>query len=139
MEVEILKKADIVSYKALIDEAFDSSNPIEYYEKYMENDNYKILVIKNNREVIGSLTFYPLDLFTFSFQPSIEVFNVAVLEKYRGKKIGKQLFKYLVDYAKQNGYKSIVLTCLDTAYDAHHLYESVGMKKASSIKYAMYL
>ena len=39
------------------------------------------------------------------------------------------------EYAKKNNFKSIYLTCLDTEYNAHKLYESIGFKKASSIKY----
>lgn len=82
---------------------------------------------------------YKLDLFTFSFQPMIELFNVAVLKEYRGKKIAKSLLEYVKEYAKNNKYKTICLTCLDTAIDAHRLYESIGMKKTSSIKYNLYL
>ena len=81
---------------------------------------------------------YKLELFTFDFQPALEIFNVAVLKEYRGKKVAKSIFDYIINYAKNNGYKSIHLTCLDTAYNAHKLYESVGMKRASSVKYAMY-
>lgn len=139
MEIEILKKSDIESYKALIDECFDGSNSISEYEKYDTEANYKIIVAKNGNKVVGSVTFYKLDLFTFSFQPALEVFNVAVLKEYRGQKIAKKLFEYVIDYAKKNGYKSINLTCLDTAIPAHKLYESIGFVKASSIKYNFYL
>ncbi len=139
MEIEILKKSDIESYKALIDECFDGSNSISEYEKYDTEANYKIIVAKNGNKVVGSVTFYKLDLFTFSFQPALEVFNVAVLKEYRGQKIAKKLFEYVIDYAKKNGYKSINLTCLDTAISAHKLYESIGFVKASSIKYNFYL
>lgn len=137
MIIERLKENDIHLYKNLIDEAFDGSNDISYYKKYNRNNNYEIIVAKIDNEIVGSITMYKLDLFTFSFQPMIEIFNVAVLKKYRGKKIGKQLFEYAKSYAKENGYKTICLTCLDTATDAHRLYESIGMKKTSSIKYSI--
>ena len=139
MEIEILKKSDIESYKALIDECFDGSNSIFEYEKYDTEANYKIVVAKDGNKVVGSVTFYKLDLFTFSFQPALEIFNVAVLKEYRGQKIAKKLFEYIIDYAKKSGYKSINLTCLDTAIPAHKLYESIGFVKASSIKYNFYL
>ena len=45
---------------------------------------------------------------------------------------------YIIKYARENGYNSIHLTCLDNAYNAHKLYESIGMKRASSVKYAIY-
>ena len=139
MEIEILKKSDLKSYKDLIDECFDGSNDISEYEKYNPEANYKIVVAKDGDKVVGSITFYKLDLFTFSFQPVLEIFNVAVLKDYRGQKIAKKLFNFVFDYAKKNGYKSINLTCLDTAIPAHKLYESVGFTRTSSVKYSLYL
>lgn len=138
IKIEVLKKEDIERYKALIDECFDGSNNIENYkENYKEDAGYVIIVAKDNNQVVGSITFYKIDLFTFSFQPALEIFNVSVLKEYRSKKIGKKLFEYIFDYARTNGYNSIFLTCLDNAYPAHHLYESVGFKKVSSIKYSL--
>ena len=75
----------------------------------------------------------------FTFDNKVYILGrVAVLKEYRKQGIAKKIFKYIIDYAKSNGYKSIHLTCLDTAYNAHKLYESVGMKRANSVKYAMY-
>jgi ribosomal protein S18 acetylase RimI-like enzyme len=139
MLIEILKKSDLNSYKELIDECFDGSNDISEYKKYNLEANYKIVVAKDGAKIIGSITFYKLDLFTFSFQPVLEIFNVAVLEDYRGQKIAKKLFEFIFDYAKKNGYKSINLTCLDTAIPAHKLYESVGFIRTGSVKYNLYL
>lgn len=81
--IEILKKEDIKLYKELIDEAFDGSNDLSFYEAYEENNNYTIFVIKKDNKIVGSLTAYKLDLFTFSFQPALEIFNVCVLKDYR--------------------------------------------------------
>ena len=139
MKIEILKKADIEFYKLLIDECFDSSNESREYKKYNPRAGYKIVVAKDKNKVIGSITFYKLNLFTFSFQPSLEIFNVAVLKEYRRQNIAKSLFDYVINYAKKNGYKSINLTCLDTAIPAHKLYESIGFKKTNSVKYNLLL
>lgn len=139
MKIEKLKKSDIESYKALIDECFNGSNKISEYQKYNPKADYQIIVVKDGNKVVGSVTFYKLDLFTFSFQPVLEIFNVAVLKKYRGQRIAKKLLDYIIDYAKKNGYKSINLTCLDTAIPAQILYESVGFKKANSVKYNLFL
>ena len=135
-DISILKKEDLKSYKDLMDVCFDGSNDLdEYYKNYDESADYKIFVIKDKNKIVGSVTIYKINLFTFSFQPVLEIFNVAVLPEYRGKKIAKRLFNYIIDYAKENGIKSINLTCLDNAYAAHHLYESVGFKRTSSVKY----
>ena len=137
MKIEKLQRKDLASYKALMDTCFDGSNDIAKYEKYDENGAYEIVVAKDGEKIAGSVTFYKMDLFTFSFQPAIEIFNVAVLPEYREQKLAKQLMEYVAEWGREHGYKSMFLTCLDTAVPAHRLYESVGMKRASSVKYSM--
>lgn len=138
IKIEQLEYDDLEQYKHLIDSCFENSEDLEYYKRnYNKNYNYIIFIAKDNNKIIGSITLYKVHLFTFSFQPAIEIFNVAVLKEYRRKNIAKTLFEYAIEYAKNNNYKSIYLTCLDTAYEAHRLYENVGLKKMSSIKYSM--
>lgn len=140
MIIEKLQKKDIAKYKELIDDAFDGSNPIEEYEKYDENNTaYDILVLKEKDDIAASVTLYKLNLFTFSFQPTIEIFNVAVKSEYRRKHLGQILMKYAIDYAKENGYKTIHFTCLESEEEVHSFYESLGFVKAESRKYNMYL
>ena len=69
MEIGVLKREDIISYKELIDECFGLSNEIEKYEQYCENKSYKIFVAMDGKIVAGSVTQYSIDLFTFDFQP----------------------------------------------------------------------
>ena len=137
--VEILKPADIASYKALVDECFGGSNDLSQYKKYCENAAYIVYIVKDGDEIVGSLTQHSIDLFTFSFQPCLMIFNVAVKASYRGKGIARELFEYVIEKAKAEGYRSISLTCLDNAYAAHKLYEGLGFKRASSVKYDLYL
>lgn len=140
MIIEKLKKKDIEKYKELIDEAFDVSESLDKYMSYDENSNsYEVVVVKENNEIIATVTMYKLNLFTFSFQPTIELFNVAVRKDCRRKKLGKILIEYVIDYAKNNGYKTIHLTCLESERDVHAFYENVGFIKNESRKYSMYL
>lgn len=141
MNIEKLQSSDLAKYKKLIDLCFGGSNDLAVYEKgYQENDAVMdIMVAKEDDEIIGSLTVYKIKLFTYSFQPALEIFNVCVDPKHRGKKVAKRLFEYVTNYAKDEGYRSIFLTCLDTATDAHRLYESIGMKRTSSVKYKLNL
>ncbi len=138
--IEKLKNSELFLYKNLIDKCFGGSNDLQHYlQNYNENANYEIIVAKKNNKIIGGITFYKIELFTFSFQPCLEIFNVAVLKEYRGKKIAKRIFEYIINYANENSYKSIYLTCLNDAYDAHRLYESLGFKRTNSIKYNLNL
>ena len=136
-QIEVLNKNNLTSYKSLIDGCFGSSNSIEQYQKYALNDEYVIWVMKEDDIIIGSVTQYAIELFTFDFQPCLMLFNIAVSENYRNKGIGKQLLTYVIDKAKKDGYQSISLTCLDNAYPAHKTYESMGFHRSNSFKYTM--
>lgn len=135
--VEVLDSKDIILYKELIDNCFGNSNPIKKYQEYVQKNDYKIWVIKEDDRIIGSVTQYLIDLFTFNFQPCLMLFNVAVHEDYRNKGVGKYLLNFVINKARKKGYKSISLTCLDSAYPAHKLYESIGFKRSNSFKYSM--
>ena len=140
MIIEKLKREDLPKYKSLIDEAFDGSENIDKYLKYDENNNsYEIIVLKEREEIVATVTMYKLELFTFSFQPTIELFNLAVKKDFRRRNLGKILIEYVVDYARDNGHKTIHLTCLESEQDVHSFCESVGFKKAQSRKYNLYL
>ena len=139
LKIEYLKLKDMEQYKNLIDQCFGNSNEVEYYKTQYKkkNENLGIIVAKQNNKIIGSITYYQINLFTFSFQPALELFNVAVLEEYRGNRVAELLLDFVIDFAKENKYKSIYLTCLDTAYSAHRFYEKVGFEKKGSLKYSL--
>lgn len=140
MVVERLKREDLPKYKALIDEAFDGSQELDKYLSYDENSSaYQVIVLKEKEDIVATVTMYKLNLFTFSFQPTIELFNLAVKKEYRRHNLGKILIEYVIDYAKDNGYKTIHLTCLESEKEVHAFYESVGFKMAESRKYNLYL
>jgi len=135
MTVELLNPSDLASYKDLIDECFGTSNDLSFYERYSKNKGYFVFVVKNCDEIVGSITQYNIDLFTFNFQPSLMLFNIAVKPTFRKNGIARFLLEYIIENAKKDGYHSISLTCLEDAYGAHKLYESLGFKKANSVKY----
>ena len=146
MKIELLKPEDLQSYKELIDECFGQSNSLDEYKKYSKNSENsensenaarRIYVVKdrNSGEVVGSATQYAIELFTFGFQPSIMIFNVAVRNSHRGQKIAKRLLEHMIENARSEGFRSVSLTCLGSAYPAHRLYESLGFGKTDSVKY----
>ena len=138
--IQRLKYEELEQYKNLIDNCFGGSVEIERYrEMYSTNKNYEIIVAKIDNKIVGSVTILKIDLFTFSFHPMLELFNVCVDSKYREKKLGTFMIDYIIEFAKENKYKSLILTCLDDLPTLHKFYEKVGFTKANSRKYAMYL
>lgn len=137
MIIERLSYNELKEYKDLINECFEAEDTLERYQNnYNENDdNLVILVAKENNKIIGSITYLKVNLFTFSMQPSMMLFNVCTKDEYRGKGVAKKIFNYIYDIALKEGYKQITLTCLESELGVHKFYESCGMTKAGSRKY----
>jgi len=80
------------------------------------------------------LLLFIIVIYLLFFQPCLEFFNVCVSKEYRRNGIARGIFNYVFSYAKENGYNQIFLTCLDSAYSVHNLYESLDFKRMSSVK-----
>ena len=52
--------------------------------------------------------------------------GIAVDQDYRGRGIGSQLLRRIIDYARDNGFESVRLDVIDTNPGARRLYERVG-------------
>lgn len=137
MIIERLSYNDLDEYRKLVNECFEANDSLErYQENYNPNDNnLVILVAKDNGVIVGSITYLKVNLFTFSMEPSIMLFNVLTNPSYRKKGIAKMIFNHIYEEAKKEGYKRITLTCLESELGVHAFYESCGMKKAASRKY----
>lgn len=54
--------------------------------------------------------------------------DLCVDEKMRGQKIGRQLYQYVLDYAKQEGFYNVTLNVWSCNESAMHFYEACGLK-----------
>ena len=65
--------------------------------------------------------------------------GICVLEKYRGKGIGKCIMNYLLDYCKNNNINELYLTVDKQNIVAKNLYDKLGfaIKKESNTYYKM--
>jgi len=139
-EIRQLAKVDLPEYKQLIDSCFGSSEDLETYEKMFSNDkNYKIFYSITEGKIVGAVTVVVVDLFTFSDRPFLMLFDVCVKKEFRKSGVGLALMNYVKAYGLENKYKSINMTCLETAIPAHRLYEKAGFEKKESRKYAINL
>jgi len=138
IEIKQLERADLANYKQLIDACFGSSESLEVYsEIFAEDKNYKIFVADLRGQMVGAVTVVAADLFTFSNRPFLMLFDVCVLDEYRKSGVGLQLMEYVKAYGLENKYKSINMTCLESAIPAHGLYEKAGFVKTDSRKYSI--
>ena len=71
---------------------------------------------------VGFIGFYPVD-------NKLYLSKFYIDKTYRGKKIGRKLFHFLINYAKERGLKSIFLNVNKYNYDSIKIYEHFGFVK----------
>ena len=59
----------------------------------------------------------------------IEIINIEILEKYRGKQRASQLLKKVIEQAKEKNITNITLEVKESNEIAIHLYEKFGFEK----------
>lgn len=90
------------------------------------SDGGKFWVALDGDKVIGTVAIRKMDLDTAKLN------RMFVLEKHRGTGIGQKLLDRALSFAKENGYKSIILNTHLFMKRAHHFYEKNGFVKTAT-------
>ena len=65
---------------------------------------------------------------TFNCRPLVNIHDVAVLERFRGKGIGRKLFEGVAAIARERGCCKLTLEVLEGNENARHLYSNLGFE-----------
>jgi len=125
IEVETLKKKDIDSYINFIDEIFGYKAMKEVVEKQIRKN--KILVIKQNEEVVASITLEE----RFEYIKNQKYYYISYLgvkKEYRRKGYASKLFKKVEELVKENDIKYLELTSGNQRRTAHYFYKDKEFK-----------
>ena len=114
--------------------ATDSPMKEEYFKDLLNNQDVKLFVIENleNSEIVGysnlKLMNTPnIDIVVKSKYIYIDDF--CIKQAYKRKGIGKKLFNFILEYAKQQGVESVQLNVWSFNEDAIEFYNFMGMKE----------
>ncbi|MEM6602638.1 MAG: GNAT family N-acetyltransferase [Pseudomonadota bacterium] len=113
-------------YKLIVDEK-DDELLISRFQNIFKTD-YKILIAKDlkSEDVIGMVGLsYGLKVYCGKY---IELHHMVILDRHRGKGIGRHMLKYINSYACLRDVDTIILSSYNHATDAHRLYEKNGYK-----------
>lgn len=115
LKIELMNNTNEEIYK-IIDEEFN-----KYAKQNGVICNYKpfTFVAKEENKIVGIITGH-------SYYEEIHIGDLIVLEKYRGKEIGRQLVITVEEYYKNKGFKNINLTTY--GFQAPKFYEKCGFK-----------
>ena len=93
-----------------------------------KDPNNELIVAQKGNDVVGvlQLTFIPYLTYKGSWRLLIE--GVRVDSRFRGCGIGRKLFHYAIEKAKQKKCIMVQLTTDKSRIDTHRFYESLGFK-----------
>jgi ribosomal protein S18 acetylase RimI-like enzyme len=122
-------------------ERFESPLPESYlraFEEIDRDENNELVVVEQNGEIVGTLqlTFIPSISFQGGKRAQIE--SVRVAASARGQGIGKTMFEWAIQRAREKNCRMIQLSTNNDRADAQRFYENLGFK-ASHVGMKLYL
>ena len=122
-DFEILKLTndDVVSVFE-IEKKLIGTGSIDDIKKSLESDVINYFVLKNNGVVLGFLELSTVP-------PEMELFDIAIDEKFQGKGYAKLLMNFMIDFAKENKCETIFLEVNRINQKAISLYDKFGFKE----------
>jgi hypothetical protein len=127
LSFKLLKKEEITSIIPLIQKL--SNNKFEdavLEERFLEmvTQNYECVGVFDNEKIIGCSGLWFCTRHYVG--KSVEADHVFIDEAYRSKGVGKQLFKWIHNYAKRKGCNTTELNTYVTNYPSHKFYYNEG-------------
>ena len=125
LSFEPLQKDDIPQIEEIIN-GFMTYNP-ERIQAFLSGERNIALVAKYNGKIIGLIYGYSLSRMDGE-APQFFIYSVDIHSDYQDMCYGTQFMKFVVDWAKENGFsESFVITDRDNPR-ACRVYEKAGMK-----------
>lgn len=132
-DIHLKARPDMIKQKMPFDK--------DYFETSLSDDNTKIFVYEDSGDVLGYCItkksvynnhhlFYDMTI--------LDINDMCIDEKVRGKNIGRRLFNRANEYAKEIGASKIELSVWHFNKDARKFYEKLGMtERISRMEYTV--
>ena len=101
----------------------DKNKAEEVFEKINSNPNHIIAIAELDKKIIGSATLLIEPKFIHDGGLVGHIEDVVVDKKFQGQKIGNEIIKFLLEFARNQGCYKTVLNCTD---DVKEFYEKNG-------------
>ena len=110
-------------------EKFENPLPESYIEAFDEiysDKNNELIVAEIDGEIIGTLQLTFIPNITFQGGKRMQIEGVRIDKNFRGVGIGKKLFEWAIEQAKNQDCKIVQLTTNAERKDAFRFYEELG-------------
>ncbi len=110
-------------------EKIENELPQPYYKALEEinaDPNQELTIVEMNGEKVGTFQLTFIQYLTYQGGKRCQIEAVRTHSKYRGQGIGKKVFEYAINRAKEKGCHLIQLTTDKKRPDALRFYEALG-------------
>lgn len=98
-----------------------------HLKKLLGNEDFFVFVAVLDEKVIGGLTTYTLHQY-YSESPLVYIYDLAVLQQYQRKGIGKKLIAAITEYCKTIGIEEVFVQADELDEYALDFYHSTGAR-----------
>lgn len=114
---------EIAEYEKMSDQVVATEESLK--ESIFRNKRAEVVILELDGKAIGyALYFYNYS--TFIGKSGLYLEDIFIKKEVRGKGIGKEVFKFLVKKAKEEGCKRMEWTCLNWNEPSIKFYKSLG-------------
>lgn len=129
-----VSEKDVMVINNLLKQLSDSAKPISHEKiaKICDKSDTFVLIVRNRNKngiIIAMATFI---IFETLLKKIGRIEDVVVDAKYRGKRIGFNMIRFLIQFARAIDISFIELTSNSKRNIANKLYEKLGFKKGST-------
>ena len=107
----------------------DKNKAEEVFEKINSNPNHIIVIAELDGKIVGTATMLIEPKFIHDGGLVGHIEDVVVGRKFQGQKIGNEIIKNLLEFAKNRGCYKTILNCTD---DVKGFYEKIGFKHTAN-------
>ena len=124
LQKEDLQKGFLTTLDSLrITSNIDNNKAEDVFEKINSNPKHIIAIAELDEKIIGSATLLIEPKFIHDGGLVGHIEDVVVDKNFQGQKIGNEIIKFLLEFAKNQGCYKTILNCTD---DVKEFYEKVG-------------
>ncbi len=114
---------EIADYEKMSDQVIATEESLK--ESIFKNKRAEVVILELDEKTIGyALYFYNYS--TFIGKSGLYLEDIFIKKEFRGKGIGKEVFKFLVKKAKEEGCKRMEWSCLNWNEPSIKFYKSLG-------------
>lgn len=114
---------EIAEYEKMSDEVIATEESLK--ESIFKNNRAEVVILELDEKAVGYALFF-YNFSTFIGKSGLYLEDIFIKKEARGKGIGKEVFKFLVKKAREEGCKRMEWTCLNWNEPSIKFYKSLG-------------